>query len=107
VRTILGIVAALLLAISPVYASDDAQQHTPLPGYYHSQAGHIFHVDANGDYRLDRALLCERIKQAKPNRNYVRELTFRCQGHPYPNVKPEFIILKEKWYATTLDGKLF
>jgi hypothetical protein len=78
-----------------------------LPGYYHSQAGHIFHLDDDGSYQIDRALDCKRIKQGKQNRNYVRELTFRCQGHSYPNVKPQFTISKEKWYATTLDGKVF
>lgn len=85
----------------------EAKLHTPLPGYYHSQAGRIFHLDDDGSYQIDRALDCKRLKQGKPSRNYVRELTFRCQGHPYPNVKPQFIILKERWYATTLDGKLF
>jgi hypothetical protein len=100
---IIGTVAALL-AISPAYATD---AHTPLPGFYHDQTGHTLTLEDDGSYQFDRALLCERIKEGKPNRNYVREIIFRCQGHPYPNVKPEFIISKEKWYATTLDGKLF
>jgi len=108
-KLLLGTVAALTLAISPAYATDatDAQLHTPLPGYYHSQDSHTFHIDDDGSYQFDRALLCECIKKGKPNSKYVRELTFRCQGHPYPNVKPITIISKEKSYATTLDGKLF
>ena len=100
---------SIWFVVAQAHASDatDAQLHTPLPGYYHNQAGNIFHVDDDGSYQLDRALLCERIKAGKPNRNYVQSLTFRCQGHPYPNVKPTFSTSKEKWYATTLDGKLF
>jgi hypothetical protein len=106
-KMILGNIAASLLAIGPAYATD-AQLHTPLPGYYHSQDSHTFHLDGDGSYQLDHALDCKRIKERKPNSsNYVRELTFRCRGHPYPNVKPQFIVSKEQWYATTLDGKLF
>jgi hypothetical protein len=41
-KLLLGTIAASLLAISPAYATD-AQLHTPLPGDYHNQTGHIFH----------------------------------------------------------------
>lgn len=92
---------ALLLAFSSAYATD--AQH----GFYHNQSDHTLTVEEDGGYELDRALLCELIKKGKPNSNDVRELTFRCQGHPYPHVKPIFSISKEKWYATTIDGRLF
>jgi hypothetical protein len=103
---LIGTVVALMLVIGPVHATDD-EPHTPLPGYYNTQTEHTFHLDDDGSYQIDRALLCDCIKKGKPNSNFVRELTFRCQGHPYPHVKPVFSISKERWYATTFDGKLF
>jgi hypothetical protein len=60
-KLLLVTVAALSLAIGPAYATD-AELHTPLPGYYHDQAGNIFHIDDDGSYESDRALLCERFK---------------------------------------------
>jgi hypothetical protein len=82
------------------------ESNVPLPGNYCGQDEHNLHLDADGSYQFDRALLCELIKKGKPNNYFVSDRTFRCQGHPYPNIKPQYSIEKEKWYATTIEGKM-
>jgi hypothetical protein len=82
------------------------EANAALPGNYRDQDGHTLHLDAGGGYQFDRALLCELIQKGKPNKNFVSDMSFRCQGHPYPNVKPQYSIEKQKWYATTIDGKM-
>jgi hypothetical protein len=89
-------------------SQDAAPVTMPPAGNYHDSDGHIIHLDSDGGYQVDHALLCDLIKRERPNPNNTRllDLTFRCQGHPYPGVKPEISIEKEQWYATTIDGKL-
>jgi hypothetical protein len=82
------------------------EANAPLPGRYRDRDGHTLHWDPDGGYQLDRALICELIQKGKPNKNFVSDRTFRCQGHRYPNVEPRYSIDRQKWYATTIDGTM-